>query len=257
MLAKLAFRNVKRQIGNYLIYFITVALTVALMFAINNAIYSQQLQEYAQNIREMRTALLTITIFVSLIVAFVLGYATSFLLKLRKREFGTYLTLGDKGQYPDDICAGNPHYEHCGADCGNCNRLVFVSGTDAVADETTGNGVYHCFLFCKRACIYHCACGCNVFAVVLYLCHVFEKGRISKLLHGTKVVEKKVKHPVFWLIVTLISLGLIIWSCIAFYHSIHDTMIGASSAAEATFFSSMVVLAVALFSSTLALPAVW
>ncbi len=35
-----------------------------------------------------------IVIFISAIVAFVLSYATSFMLKLRKREFGTYLTLG-------------------------------------------------------------------------------------------------------------------------------------------------------------------
>lgn len=32
MTFKLAFRNVKRQIGNYFIYFITVSITVALMF---------------------------------------------------------------------------------------------------------------------------------------------------------------------------------------------------------------------------------
>lgn len=41
MFAKLAFRNVKRQVGNYLIYFITVSLTVALMFAVNSAIFSE------------------------------------------------------------------------------------------------------------------------------------------------------------------------------------------------------------------------
>ena len=34
MFFKLAVRNVKRQFGNYLIYFMTVALTVALLFAI-------------------------------------------------------------------------------------------------------------------------------------------------------------------------------------------------------------------------------
>ena len=42
-MTKLAARNVKRQIGNYLIYFITVSLTVALMFAINNVIFEEQL----------------------------------------------------------------------------------------------------------------------------------------------------------------------------------------------------------------------
>ena len=64
------------------------------MFAINNVIFSPQLQEYAVNIPELRNGLLTLTVLLSLIVALVLGYATSFMLKLRKREFGTYLTLG-------------------------------------------------------------------------------------------------------------------------------------------------------------------
>lgn len=94
MFAKLAFRNVKRQVGNYLIYFITVSLTVALMFAVNSAIFSEELLERASAIAELRAGLIALTVFISLIVALVLGYATSFMLKLRKREFGTYLTLG-------------------------------------------------------------------------------------------------------------------------------------------------------------------
>ena len=94
MLAKLAARNVRRQIGNYVIYFITVSLTVGLMFAVNGAIFEEQLVAHAQAITELRMGLIAITVLVSLIVAFVLGYATSFMLRLRKREFGTYLTLG-------------------------------------------------------------------------------------------------------------------------------------------------------------------
>ena len=53
MFAKLAFRNVKRQVGNYLIYFITVSLTVALMFAVNSAIFSEELLERARRIRHV------------------------------------------------------------------------------------------------------------------------------------------------------------------------------------------------------------
>lgn len=94
MFAKLAFRNMKRQIGNYMIYFITVTLTVALMFAIHSVIYSRELQAYADAIKEMNDGLIMISLVIGLIVAFVLGYATSFMLKLRKREFGMYLTMG-------------------------------------------------------------------------------------------------------------------------------------------------------------------
>ena len=39
MYLNLAIRNVKRQVGNYLIYFMTVSLTVALLFAVNLLVY--------------------------------------------------------------------------------------------------------------------------------------------------------------------------------------------------------------------------
>lgn len=94
MFAKLALRNVRRQVGNYLIYFITVTFTVALMFAIHNVIYSEDLSEFSHGFQDMKRGLIALSVLVSLVVSFVLGYATSFLLRLRKREFGTYLTLG-------------------------------------------------------------------------------------------------------------------------------------------------------------------
>lgn len=94
MLGKLAFRNVRRQLGNYLIYFVTVAMTIALMFAVNNMTYSKQLKKLAEDSNDINSMLTFVTVFVSLITAFVLSYATIFMLKLRKKEFGMYLTLG-------------------------------------------------------------------------------------------------------------------------------------------------------------------
>lgn len=94
MSGKLAFRNVKRQMGNYLIYYITVSLTIALMFAFNSVVTSPDLAEKARSFSDIAGGLVMISVMMALIVAFVLGYASSFLLKLRKREFGTYLTMG-------------------------------------------------------------------------------------------------------------------------------------------------------------------
>ena len=93
MLSKLALRNVKRQVGNYLIYFMTVVFTVAMLFSVSNIIFSENLMKFATS-KEIRGALICVVVFICTIVAFVLSYATSFMLKLRKREFGTYLTLG-------------------------------------------------------------------------------------------------------------------------------------------------------------------
>ena len=55
MLSKLAFRNVCRQIGNYLIYFITVSMTVALLFAVNNIIFGEEIGRFSETISEFRS----------------------------------------------------------------------------------------------------------------------------------------------------------------------------------------------------------
>lgn len=94
MLGKIAFRNVRRQTGNYLIYYLTVSITIALIFAFNNMVFSQQLWNHPAAIPQMQAGLLSISLMIALVEAFVLGYASAFLLKLRKREFGMYLTLG-------------------------------------------------------------------------------------------------------------------------------------------------------------------
>ncbi len=96
MLVKLAERNVKRQLGNYLIYFATVMLSIAMMFAFCNLIFSEQLSEIALKSQGISSGMTGLTVLVSVVTAFVLSYASSYMLKLRKKEFGTYLTLGMK-----------------------------------------------------------------------------------------------------------------------------------------------------------------
>ena len=99
MLAKLAFRNVKRAGRDYTLYFITVALGVALFYAFN-AVRSQAVlfdALSADSIRMLDLLTMMISLF-SVIVACVLGflvvYANRFLIRRRRREFGTYLLLG-------------------------------------------------------------------------------------------------------------------------------------------------------------------
>lgn len=99
MLAKLAFRNVRRAGRDYAIYFITVALGVALFYAFN-AVHSQAILFDALSADSARMIdLLTMLIgMFSVVVACVLGflvvYANRFLIRRRRREFGTYLLLG-------------------------------------------------------------------------------------------------------------------------------------------------------------------
>lgn len=99
MLAKLAFRNVRRAGRDYAIYFITVTLGVALFYAFN-AIRNQAVLFDAlssDNQRMLDLLIMLVSLF-SIVVAGVLGflvvYANRFLIRRRRREFGTYLLLG-------------------------------------------------------------------------------------------------------------------------------------------------------------------
>ena len=94
MFVKLAPRNVCRQISNYLIYFVTVSLSIALMFAVNNLSCSDRIRKLSEFSSDMRAMFTMVTILSCLVTALVLSYATGFMLKLRKKEFGMYLTLG-------------------------------------------------------------------------------------------------------------------------------------------------------------------
>lgn len=91
MFIKLALRNVRRQTGDYLLYFFTVTLTVALMFAMNNVLYSKELRAVSDFINGILSIL---AVFVVLSFSLLLGFASFFMIRLRKREFGAYLTLG-------------------------------------------------------------------------------------------------------------------------------------------------------------------
>lgn len=99
MLAKLAIRNVRRAGRDYAIYFITVTLGVAMFYAFN-AVKSQAVlfdALSADSVRMLNLLTMLIGMF-SVVVALVLGflvvYANRFLIRRRRREFGTYLLLG-------------------------------------------------------------------------------------------------------------------------------------------------------------------
>ena len=94
MFAELALRNVRRQLHSYLIYFVTVSLSIALMFAVNNLSYSDRIRKLTEMYSDMRTLFTMVTLLSCLVTAMVLSYAAGFMLKLRKKEFGMYLTLG-------------------------------------------------------------------------------------------------------------------------------------------------------------------
>ena len=96
MLNKLAFRNAKRSMRDYLVYLVTMAAVSAMMFAFNSLIFSKDIQSMCSEAGVLAAMLGMITFFIVLIVAWLINYMAKFMLEKRSREFATYLLLGLK-----------------------------------------------------------------------------------------------------------------------------------------------------------------
>lgn len=98
MLFRLSVKNFKKSIRDYSIYFFTMILGIA-VFYIFNAIETQtammEISETKASIVDMMNGGMEgVSILVSFILGYLVVYASRFMLKKRKKEFGIYMTLG-------------------------------------------------------------------------------------------------------------------------------------------------------------------
>ncbi len=99
MYHKLALRNIRRSVKDYAIYFVTLLLGVALFYAFNS-IGSQQILfdlESTADEHQFETTQQLLSMFsgvIAFVLAFLILYSNRFLIRRRKKEFGTYLLLG-------------------------------------------------------------------------------------------------------------------------------------------------------------------
>ncbi len=99
MLLKLAWRNIRHSVRDYTIYFLTLLFGVAVFYAFNS-IGGQEVMFDLQSEADERQFQMTeqfLSMFSGLIacvLGFLILYSNGFLIRRRKREFGTYMLLG-------------------------------------------------------------------------------------------------------------------------------------------------------------------
>ncbi|MFJ7733505.1 FtsX-like permease family protein [Lysinibacillus sp. NPDC097231] len=95
---KLIYKNVRRSIKDYVIYFLTLALGVSLFYAFNSVSSQPALNDLNYSMEVFGDALVLyiglLTKFIAIIFAFLIIYANQFIMKRRKKEMGVYMTLG-------------------------------------------------------------------------------------------------------------------------------------------------------------------
>ena len=100
MYFKMAFNNVKKSFKDYTIYFLTITFAVCIFYSFNSinsqTIIGEMNEGQAQYVDLMNEFISILSIGVSVILGCLIIYATNFLIKKRKKEFGVYMVLGMK-----------------------------------------------------------------------------------------------------------------------------------------------------------------
>ena len=227
MLFKIAFRNVKRQIGGYLIYFITVALTVSLLFTLNSMIFSSTVTLIAESFQnEVRIVSAFLSVLLSIATAAVLGYGSRFLLRRRKKEFGLYLTIG---MTRSDILVIF------------MTELIFTFIFSLGAGLALGIPVFQLIVagitkFLQREFVFGEYSVSGLILTVIMVVVIFllssivsmvylRRVTVANLLQGEQVAEKTVRHPKTWFTVMIVFFVLLVISMAGVAATSGDTSI--------------------------------
>ena len=95
---KLIFRNVRRNIRDYLVYYLTLTLAVGMFYAFNSiasqSAFADMSATRALLYQQLGTLLSALSVVIAVVLAFLVVYANQFILKRRKKELGIYLLAG-------------------------------------------------------------------------------------------------------------------------------------------------------------------
>lgn len=98
MFYKLALRNVRKSVRDYLIYFLTLTFGVCLFYLFNSLDAQTAMMTLSQtkksSIQMLVRSISYISVFVAVVLGFLIVYANGFLIRRRKKELGMYMTLG-------------------------------------------------------------------------------------------------------------------------------------------------------------------
>lgn len=214
MYAKLAIRNIKRSFKDYSIYFLTLVFGVAIFYTFNS-IESQtimmNLSEAEKSAFEMVNVVMSVaSVFISTILGFLIIYASNYLIKRRKKEFGIYMTLGmEKGTlskilFIETLCIG---------------ILSLIVGLVVGTLLSQGLSIFTAklfqvdivrfkFVFSKSAFIKTLVCFAIIYLIVLlFNSNVIRKVKLIDLLNAAKK-NQDIKVRNLWLSVVIFIISI-------------------------------------------------
>ena len=217
MLFKLSFKNIKKSMKDYAIYFFTLIVGVAI-FYVFNAIEKQGVMlkitaDQRKTIQVIVKILSSVSVFVSLILGFLIIYASRFLIKRRNKEFGIYLLLGMGKRkismilFIETLLIGMISLV-VGLIIGvffSQFMSIFIANTFE-ADMTKFK-----FIFSKNACIKTIMYfGIMYLIVIVFNIFIIGKCKLIHLIQAERKNEKvKIKNPVLCTIIFVVAVGML------------------------------------------------
>ena len=232
MLFKLSLKNIKKSMKDYAIYFFTLILGVAI-FYVFNSIGSQTammtVSKSTSEILELMTPILSgVSVFVSFILAFLIIYASRFLMKRRKKEFGVYMTLGMSKRKISLILFFETLF------IGIISLTVgLLAGTVlsqfmsvVVADMFEADMTKFKFVFSENACIKTLIYfGIMYLVVMIFNTFSISKCKLIDLIYGSRKSEAvKLKNPWLCIIIFMVSACALGYSYYAVTEGINEVL---------------------------------
>lgn len=214
LLFKIALRNVRRQIGGYLIYFFTVALAVSLLFSLAGLMFSEIVFTFSVYFKiETSIVCAFLALVLAIVSALVLGYGCAFLLRRRKKEFGMYLTLGMTRGNIVSLFVAEMLFTFlfslaAGLGMGTLVYQAIVAGVSAFLEIQFAWADYTLGAFILTIVLVGAVFLITSLVAAGYL--RFEK--IANLLRGENSKGKTVKNPLPWMIVALVFFAILVVS---------------------------------------------
>lgn len=86
MLSKLALRNVKRSLKDYIIYITTVIMAFSLIFAFNFVSFSNDITELSTLMVNLKYAVIFVSIIIVFIIAWLIDYTMRFMFEKKVKN---------------------------------------------------------------------------------------------------------------------------------------------------------------------------
>ena len=217
MYVRLALRNVKRSAKDYLIYFATITLCVGILFSFLSVAFSPDIADLAENMANFQSALIVLSVFLMSMFSFLISYAMKFIVKRRKKEFGTYALLGMERKFISKMFLIENLLMGIGA--------LFIGLPIGLLLFQILNTIIMSIFDSP----YHITVGTSIPAVLLTLLLFFALYGVTAIRCGSRVSRMKIKDLIYgdrynevpmikgrkaWLIFILTSVSMIVLACI-------------------------------------------